>query len=123
MSQAVVLVGNTSGPYATPFQKQSVGNTGQVIKASAGQLYSIVASNAGAAVSYLKVYDKATAAVAASDHPVLVIMLPAGGTVPYNIGVLPATFVNGIGVRASLAEVDTDTTAPSGVVTVSGSIQ
>lgn len=52
--------------------------TGGVIKASAGQLYSLLSvRNANAAVRYLHLYNKATAPTLSTDTPILTITLAA----------------------------------------------
>lgn len=46
------------------------------VKGSAGNLYAISVANDGATKAFLKLYDKATAPVPASDTPARVILLP-----------------------------------------------
>lgn len=54
-------------------------NNATSVKASAGRVYAIIATNNGAAARYLKFYNKASAPSPASDTPVATYMLPAGG--------------------------------------------
>ena len=78
-----------------------------VVKASAGVLYGIVATNSNAAARYLKVYNKATGPTSA-DTPVLTLYLPALGgiSVPMPTGV---DFSAGISLRATTGAGDSDT--------------
>ena len=81
-----------------------------LVKSSAGTLFGIVASNIGAAVAYLKLYNKATAPTVGTDVPVLTIPIPAGGMVPLKFGALGHRFTTGIGIGITGAAADTDTT-------------
>lgn len=83
-----------------------------VIKNSAGQLYGVALYNVGAAIRYVKLYNKATTPNPASDIPVKTFMLPAtngkveitwGDGVEFNLG-LGIVIVTGIA--------DTDATPP-----------
>lgn len=73
-------------------------------------LYGIIATNTSAAVKFLKVYNKTSAPVPASDVPVLTICIPAGQLV--NIALEQGLYLN-IGLAYSItgADGDTDTTA------------
>lgn len=95
--------------YST-YRSISVLNTGLVVKAAAGQLYSLYVGNNGAAANYLKIYDKATAPTA-SDTPVMTLYLPIASA---NNFVLPdgVTFLNGISIRATTLIADNNNTAP-----------
>jgi hypothetical protein len=55
------------------------------VKATPGQVYAIVASNVNAAVRYLKLYDLTVAPTVGTSVPKLVIALPAGGTVAFQV--------------------------------------
>ena len=87
-------------PTYLPFRLISEATTNiTVVKASAGQLTTITAVSLNdAAVSYLKLYDKATAPVLATDIPVMTIAIPtnaqgAGIVIPIPNGL---NFSNGI---------------------------
>lgn len=82
-----------------------------VVKASAGTVYHLVASNVSASPRYLKLYNKATAPTVGTDVPLVTIILPAGSTVPVNFGVLGHRFATGIGLAITGAAADNDTTA------------
>lgn len=83
----------------------------QFIKATAGTVYSVFASNANAAVRYLKLYNKATAPVVASDVPVMVIAIPPTSHVHLNLGALGHRFTTGIAHAIVTGIADTDGTA------------
>jgi len=90
--------------------------TGLVVKATPGNLYSINAHNLNAAVRYLKVYDKATAATEA-DTPKFTIALPPGALPPVTFPA-GAFFANGICIRATTELADNGTTAPTASETI-----
>lgn len=79
---ALTLLAQTSGG-ATPYTYLSLAsNNLNFVKASPGQIYSIqVFNNSATLAAYLKIYDKTSAPVVASDTPKKVIMVPAGGGV------------------------------------------
>ena len=88
------------------------------VKATAGWIMGGLVFNVNAAARYLKIYDKATAPVLASDTPIFTVILPAGsGTAPGVINLAELFggeghyFTNGIGFAITGALVDTDTTA------------
>lgn len=80
------------------------------VKASAGQLFGWYIYNDGATEAYIKVYNKASNPVLASDTPVLTLPIPAGAAanVFSEIGI---AFATGIALAATGAIGDTDTTA------------
>lgn len=98
---------------ATPYSLLSAATTNlTLIKAAPGKLTSILASNVNAAVRYLKLYNKASAApVLAADTPILRIALPANGApVAIDLGV-GLDFSLGIGLALTTGSADTDTGA------------
>lgn len=80
------------------------------VKASAGQLYSVTATNNSTSARYLKFYNKASAPNPASDTPVLRIMIPASGgiTADYSKGLV---FGTGIAYAVVTGAGDTNTGA------------
>lgn len=99
------------------YENIDLGVTGQVVKASEGQLYGGLCSNNQASnARYLKFYDKATAPTEA-DTPKFRIRLPANQVTSFS---LPGgiRFANGISVRAStgVANADTGATTTNDVV-------
>src|SRR5690348_14274919 len=91
--------------------------TGQVVKASAGQLYGGIAFNhasaypAGYLTRYLKIYNKATAATS-SDTPVITIPLESGVATPLDFTAYGVAFAAGISVRATIGIADNDAVDP-----------
>lgn len=83
----------------------------QSIKASAGQVYAIMASNLNAAARYLKLYNKASAPVVGTDTPVMTLMIPpnsSGFVLPVSAGI---EFPAGIASAITAGSADADTTA------------
>jgi len=79
---------------STPYKLVSAATTNATsVKASAGTVYMITASNVNAAVRYLKLYNKASAPTVGTDVPVLTFAIPgattgAGTNIPIpNVGV------------------------------------
>lgn len=107
----------------TPLNLNSAATTNLTsVKNSAGTLYNLVARNTGAAAAYLKLYNKASAPVVATDVPVLVIEIAAGGLVPLSFGAVGHRFATGIALAITGAQADTDATAvAAGQVRVLGS--
>jgi|TARA_B110000977_G_C11066817_1_gene488081 hypothetical protein len=102
-------------PTYLPFRLISAASTNEtVVKASAGQLTTITAVSLNdAAVSYLKLYDKATAPVLATDIPVMTIPIPtnaqgAGIVIPISNGL---SFSNGISLAVTAGIEDTNAIA------------
>lgn len=83
-----------------------------VVKASAGQVFSLFAINNANAFRYIKIYDKATAPTVGTDTPILTIPVPAfsGVNLYWQHGV---AFANGIGWAATTGLADSDTGAPA----------
>lgn len=69
--------------------------------------------NLVATVSYLKLYDKATDPVLANDIPVMVLRLPASGSIDLInvIGDTGLSFKNGLAMSINRATADNGTTA------------
>lgn len=90
------------------------------IKATAGNLFEITVSNPTATPIYVKLYNKASAPVVASDVPALTIAVPATaagvGEKTISFGQIGKRFVSGIAIAAVGAAAATDATnAPAGV--------
>lgn len=115
ISGAVTVSGTATATPATPTPytlNSAAGNNLAAIKASAGTLYGLAGFNNGAGLAYVKLYNKATAPVLASDVPVLVVPIPAGGAMPpVNLGALGHRFAAGIAIAVTGGAADTDATA------------
>jgi hypothetical protein len=81
------------------------------VKASAGALFELSLSIPTATAAYVKLYNKASAPVPASDVPVLTITLPANSAVVQQFGALGKRFATGIALGITGAIGKTDTTA------------
>lgn len=82
------------------------------VKATAGRVYTIVASNQNVAARFLKLYNKASAPTVGTDIPVMVFPLPATSTpLPIDFGAYGAQFSTGIAYAITGAIADADATA------------
>jgi hypothetical protein len=80
------------------------------IKTSAGTLYNVSASNNGAGAAFLKLYNKASAPVVASDVPILILPIAASGAIDHDFGLIGHRFTTGIAMAITGAMADTDAT-------------
>ncbi len=107
----VGLFGNNSTGGSTRARIQSAAsNNATVVKASAGSFYGGVVGNNGAAVAYLKLYEKATAPTVGTDTPIATILLPIGGVVNLS-PVAPMAFATGLGYGIVTGAADNDNTS------------
>jgi hypothetical protein len=81
------------------------------IKASAGTVFSITASNTGAAAAFVKFYNLATAPTVGTSTPIITLSIPASGTVNVPFGQFGYRFSTGIALAITNLAPDTDTTA------------
>lgn len=104
--------GTTGG--ATPFKLISAATTNATtVKASAGQLYSIIAIGTTANIRYLKFYNKASNPTVGTDIPVLTIPIPgntqgAGVAIHFTVGTV---FSTGIALAITAGVTDADSAA------------
>jgi hypothetical protein len=111
----VGLIPRTSGGCSASKTISAATTNATSVKASAGQVFGIVASNVNAAARYLKLYDKASAPTVGTDVPVLTLILPGattGGGIVLNFPVGVA-FANGIAFAVTSGAADSDTGAIS----------
>lgn len=96
---------------AIPYKLISAASTNATsLKASAGQIYGIQASNINAAVRYLKLYNKASAPTVGTDIPVKVITIPSttvGGSIEI-CSVTGISFTTGIAFALTTGMADSD---------------
>lgn len=90
----------------------SVTSTPVQIKTVPGQVYGWSAMNLSGALRVIRVYDKATIPVLSTDIPTLRIPLPPGGVSNMAVSAIGATYNSGIGVAATTALIDFDTSTP-----------
>jgi hypothetical protein len=94
------------------YRNLSLGVTGQIIKAAKGQIFDLHICNQAAAIRYVKLYDKATAATA-SDTPVRTYAIPASTTIALPVTSAGIEYLIGIGIRGTTGVADSDTGAPA----------
>lgn len=115
VSGSLTSAGTTTNTPATPTTITSLSSAATTnltsVKASAGTMYSAVVSNTGAAAAFVKLYNKASAPVLASDIPVLTIPVPASSVVSLNFGALGHRFATGIAMSITNLAADNDATA------------
>jgi len=90
-------------------------------KATGGNLYELTVSNNSGAVAAVKLYNKATAPVVATDSPIVVKSLAVGETWVAEWGALGKRFTTGIAMAVTSLPAKTDATAPAAGVVVHGS--
>jgi hypothetical protein len=96
----------------TPSNVSSTASTNATsVKSTAGTVYSVTASNTGAAAAYLKLYNLAAAPTVGTSVPVLTITIPASGTVNIPFGTTGHRFATGIALAITGSAADSDTTA------------
>ena len=83
------------------------------VKASAGTVYNITASNTGAAAAFVKFYNLAAAPTVGTSVPVFTMAIPASGTVTIAPALIGIRFATGIALAITNLAADTDTTAVS----------
>lgn len=84
---------------------------GQNMKASAGTLWSMACSNAGAAAAFVKIYNITTAPTVGTTVPALTIAIPAGSTTVVSGGANGIRLTSGLAIAITNLVADTDTTA------------
>jgi len=94
------------------YRNLNVQTTGSVIKAAKGQIFDLHICNQAAAIRYVKLYDKATAATS-SDTPQRTYSIPASTTVSLPVTTAGIDFQLGIGIRGTTLIADNDNTAPT----------
>ena len=109
----VGVVPRTTGG-ATPYKLVSAASTNATsLKASAGQVFMITASNVNAAACYLKFYNKASAPTVGTDTPILTFIIPgntagAGTNIP--VPACGIAFDTGIAFATTVEATDAGTT-------------
>lgn len=104
------VTANTATPTASAVNSAATTNA-TLVKNAAGTVHSITCSNVGAAVAYVKFYNKASAPTVGTDVPVIVIPVPAGQVVNVSFNNVGYRFATGIGLGITNLAPDNDTTA------------
>jgi hypothetical protein len=113
---AVTTAGTPAAP-ATPLIINSAATTnGQLVLTGTSGLQALFATNIGAAVAFVKLYNKATAPTVGTDTPAMIITVPAAvAGVPGSVEITPGfngyRFALGLGLAITGLVADTDTTA------------
>lgn len=113
VSSVATTTNATSTPVSgTRFALNSAATTNATsVKASAGRLFTLAASNSGAAAAFVKLYNKATAPTVGTDVPVLTVPVGASAVLAINLGALGHSFSLGIALAITNLVADTDATA------------
>lgn len=106
------LIQDNAVPRITTFRKLAAAGTNLTsVVAGRARLHSLSLQGTTAAIKYVKIYDKATAPVVATDVPKYTFAVPASGQMinpEFGFGI---PFDNGIAIAMTGAIGDTDTTA------------
>jgi hypothetical protein len=92
-------------------QSRLIASAGANIKAAAGQVYGGVVTNSNAAIRYLHLYNKASAATLSTDTPVASYALPPSASVQITTDGLGAAFATGISWAFTTDDIAIPTTA------------
>lgn len=95
----------------TTFTNSAATTNATNIKASAGTVWSIVASNINAAARYLKVYNLAAAPTVGTSVPVFTLKIPADDVIRLDGGPNGIRFATGIAIALTTENTDAGTTA------------
>ncbi len=110
---SVTPIPHTAGGL-TPSKLISAASTNATsVKASAGQVYTILATNLNAAVRYLKLYNKASSPTVGTDTPVMTLAIPgntAGAGFVLDTGGMGIAFATGIALALTTGVADSDNT-------------
>ena len=112
---AIGTLGIPSAP-TNQFINSVAGTNIASISTSTNGISSIYATNTGSTPAYIKLYNKATLPVLATDIPEMIIVVPAAvsgvpGVYTLPIGFSGLRFNLGLGIAITGGSVDTDTTA------------
>jgi hypothetical protein len=109
----VGIIGRTSGGLTLSRTLSAASTNATSVKASAGQVFWIYATNTNAAARFLKLYNKSSAPTVGSDTPVLTLLIPgnAAGAGFHLQTPLGLTFGTGIAFALTTGIADADTAA------------
>jgi len=112
----VIVAADPAAPLSTDFYVTATGpvnNNSRVIRAQACTLKAIVMTNYTATPKHVKIYDTASTPVAGVGAPVIVLSLPAAGTLAYPLPLSGLDFANGLSMTMTLGAANADATPPS----------
>lgn len=109
-------IGAVTATPATPASTGSLINSAattnaQNVKNTAGQLYSVTASNSGAAAAFVKIYNLNVAPTVGTSAIALTIPVPASSAINIPLGALGVRFTNGISLAITNLVGEADATA------------
>jgi hypothetical protein len=110
----VTPIPHTAGGLSISRVISAASTNATLVKASAGQLYTITAHNINAAVRYLKLYNKASSPTVGTDTPVMTLPIPgntAGAGFILPLGEMGVAFATGIALAITTGVADSDTGA------------
>lgn len=111
---SVTPIPNTAGGLSISRTISAATTNATSVKASAGQVFTIMAHNTNAAVRYLKLYNKASAPTVGTDTPVMTLPIPgntAGAGFALDTGGMGIAFATGIALALTTGVADADTAA------------
>lgn len=114
ISGTLTSAGTTTNTPATPLThiaSSAASTNATSVKASAGTLYGVVVSNAGASAAYLKLYNIASAPTPGGTIVNMLIPIPATSVVSVNFGAMGMRYTLGIGYATTTLPADSDATA------------
>ena len=101
---------STTGGATINYTISAASNNAKVVKSSAGQVYSVVACNDGAAKCFVKLYNKTTTPTVGTDAPVMTFLVPPGASIDIQLPV-GISFSSGIGLAITGGIATADNTA------------
>jgi hypothetical protein len=122
VSNTPIVTSRPDGANATAFAGETTAAVfSSLIKASGGSLFEITVSNLTSSDLYVKLYNKASAAVASTDTPVNTFKVSANSDRQLEFGANGKRFPTGIAIAMTGAASKTDTTALAAGTQISGS--
>jgi hypothetical protein len=115
----VAVAANPAETLLTDFYVSAIGTNERNIRAQACTLYTIVMTNYTATARHVKIYDTAGVPTAGAGTPVVVLSLPAAGTIAYPLPASGLSFANGVGMTMVLGVANNSTTGASTAADVS----
>lgn len=104
-------IGTVQTATPTAFSLSSAATTNATsVKATAGTVFQVTASNVGAAAAFLKLFNLATAPTVGTSVPFLTLPVPATGVLNIPLGALGMRFATGIAFSVTNLIADTDAT-------------
>jgi len=98
----------TSGGCSIYRRISTASTNAETAKASAGQVYGVIAVNTNASARYLKLYNTSSAPTVGTTTPVITIPLPGAGGVSFSL-VQGIPFATGISIAITSGAADSDT--------------